>query len=72
MALNLAQVLREHHPDQWDTKQLNRLLSNRATLDTILGDSSLQQPTDALKQPLTMALPISSVAAKSICSTETI
>jgi uncharacterized protein YbbC (DUF1343 family) len=40
VGLNLAAALRRLYPDAWETKSLNRLLSNKATLDLLLSGKS--------------------------------
>ncbi len=40
VGLNLAAALRRLYPNAWETKSLNRLLSNQATLDLLLSGKS--------------------------------
>ena len=52
VGLALAYCLRKLYPNDWETKSLNRLLSNQACADAILGGQQIQQLVDLAYQGL--------------------
>ncbi len=50
VGLALAEILQRTHPKSWETKELNRLLSSKATLDSLLAGQSSETREAAISE----------------------